>query len=330
LDEFLLSVTDIRLKMSVTDVFAVARPCRAFKEFTMHVFLTGANGWVGSVVARELLAAGHTVTGLVRSREKADALAAQGITAVLGSIDDLELIRREVAKTDGVIHTAFGLDMSKIAQLAAQDNAVIAAFGDVFAGSKRPIVVTSGIFLLPAGEVAREDTRQSVLPDFPRASEQSAFALAERGLHACAVRLPRSVHGQGEAHGFVPMLAAIARAKGVSAYVGTGENLWPSVHRRDAARVFRLALESAASAPVFHAIAEEGVPFRLIAEAIGRQAGVPARSLTTEEAVEHFGALAMWVAGNGPASSAKTRALLAWEPRETGLVADIDRPDYLG
>lgn len=296
----------------------------------MHVFLTGANGWVGSVITRDLLAAGHRVTGLVRSREKGDALAAEGMTPVVGSISDLDLIRKEVARTDGVIHTAFGLDMTKIAQLAREDNDVIATFGDVFAGSMRPIVVTSGIFLLPAGEVATEDTKQPVLPDFPRASEQSAFALAERGLHACVVRLPRSVHGKGEHHGFVPMLSAIARAKGMSAYVGDGDNLWPSVHRQDAASVFRLALESDGSERVFHAIAEEGVPFRLIAEAIGRQAGVPAKSLTVQEAEEHFGALAMWVAGNGPASSAKTRATLGWQPQERGLVDDIDRPDYLG
>lgn len=294
----------------------------------MHVFLTGANGWVGSAIARDLLASGHTVTGLVRSKTKADALAAAGITPLLGTLTDLDLIRQAVESADGVIHTAFGLDIQNIVQLAAEDAAAIDAFGDVYAGSARPIVVTSGIFLLPPGSTATEATRQDIVPSFPRASEQTAFALAERGLHASVVRLPRSVHGQGERHGFVPMLAAIARAKGCSAYVGDGENLWPSVHRHDAARVFRLAVELGARGQAFHAVAEEGVPFRQIAEAIARQTGLPAQSLTPAAAAEHFGSLAMWVAGNGPASSDQTRATLGWAPTEPGLVDDIGRTDY--
>jgi nucleoside-diphosphate-sugar epimerase len=308
--------------MSVTDIV------NSIKEFTMHVLLTGANGWVGSVIARDLRAAGHAVTGLVRSQEKAEALAAAGVTPLLGSLTDLDVLREAAAHADGVIHTAFGLDIENIARLAEEDRAAIDAFGDVFQGTHRPIIVTSGIFLLPDGEVATERTRQAIVPAFPRASEQTAFALAERGVHASVVRLPRSVHGQGERHGFVPMLTAIARAKGASAYVADGANLWPSVHRIDAARVFRLALERGARGQAFHAIAEEGIPFRLIAEAIGRQAGVPAVSLTPEEAAEHFGALAMWVAGNGPASNAETRALLDWRPCQRGLVEDIGRPDY--
>ena len=157
-----------------------------------------------------------------------------------------------------------------------------------------------------------------------------AFALAGRGLRSSVVRLPRSVHGVGERHGFVPMLTAVARDKGVSAYVGDGRNLWPAVHRLDAARVFRLALERGARGEAFHAVAEEGVPYRLIAEAIGRQVGVPAKSLTPEEAEIHFGGLAMWAAGHGPVSSERTRAVLGWEPREIGLVPDIDRPEYHG
>ena len=167
------------------------------------------------------------------------------------------------------------------------------------------------------------------MPGFPRASEQTAFALAERGLHASVVRLSRSTHGLGERHGFVPMLAAVAREKGVSAYVGDGQNLWLAVHRLDAARAFRLALERGGRNEAYHAVAE-GVPFRLIAEAIGRQVGVPAASLTPEEAEAHFGPLAMWVGGTGPAVSEWTRATLGWEPREVGLIADMDRPDYHG
>ena len=296
----------------------------------MRVFLTGANGWIGSVVARDLLAAGHSVTGLVRSKEKGDALAAAGVTPLVASLRDLDVIRRGVGDADGVIHTAFGLDLSKIDELAEEDRAAIETFGEVFAGSDRPIVVTGGVGVSPSSEPFREDDRPPVMPAFPRASEQTAFALAERGLRASVVRNPRSVHGQGESHGFVPMLAAVARERGVSAYVGEGQNLWPSVHRLDAARVYRLALERGAQGEAYHAIAEEGVAFKLIAEGIGRQIGVPSTSLTPEQAETHFGALAPWVAGNGPASSDKTRASLGWQPREAGLVADIERPDYSG
>ena len=293
----------------------------------MRVFLTGANGWVGSVVARDLLEAGHTVTGLVRSQEKGEALAAAGVTPLLGSVGDLDVLRQAAGEADGVIHTAFGLDFSKIVEMSDEDRAAIETFGAVFAGSDRPIVVASGLGLLPPGETFTEGARPPIIPNFPRATEQTAFALAARGVRASVVRLSRSTHGVGERHGFVPMLAAVAREKGVSAYVGDGQNRWPAVHRLDAARVFRLALERGARDEAYHAVAE-GVCFRLIAEAIGRQLGVPATSLTPEEAETHFGPLAMWVAGNGPASSEWTRAVLGWEPRERGLIADIDQPDY--
>ena len=296
----------------------------------MRVFLTGANGWVGSVVARDLLDAGHTVVGLVRSKTNGEALAAAGGTPLLGSLTDLDVLRQGAGDADGVIHTAFGLDFSKIVELCAEDRRAIETFGEVFAGSKRPILVTGGFGLAPSGETLTEPERPPVMPDFPRASEQTAFRLAERGLHASVVRLPRSVHGVGETHGFVPMLTAVARDKGVSAYVGDGQNLWPSVHRTDAARVFRLALERGACNEAFHAVAEDGVPYKLIAEAIGRQLGVPAKSLTPREAEGHFGALAKWVAGSGPASSDWTKAVLRWEPKAIGLVSDIDRPEYYG
>ncbi|GJG85767.1 3-beta hydroxysteroid dehydrogenase [Gemmatimonadetes bacterium T265] len=294
----------------------------------MRVFLTGANGWIGSAIARELLDAGHSVVGLVRSNDKTEALTAAGITPLVGSLTNLDVIREGASNADGIIHTAFGLDISKIEELAKEDREAIETFGEVFAGSDRPIVVTGGVGLAPAGERFTEDARPPIIPSFPRASEQTAFALAERGLRASVVRNPRSVHGQGENHGFVPMLAKVAREKGVSAYVGDGQNLWPSVHRLDSARVYRLALERGARNEAFHAIAEEGVPYRQIAEAIGRQVGVPATSLTPREAEAHFGGLAVWVGGNGPASSQKTRAALGWEPREVGLIADAERPDY--
>lgn len=209
----------------------------------MRVFLTGANGWIGSAIGRDLLAAGHSVAGLVRSKEKGEELAALGVTPVVGALTDLDVIRDAAKDADGIIHTAFGLDFSEIEELAKEDREAIETYGEVFAGSDRPIVVTSGVGLADAGQVFDEDARPPVIPDFPRASEQTAFAIAERGARACVVRNPRSVHGQSENHGFVPMLATVARQKGVSAWVGDGQNLWPSVHRLDSARLYRLALE---------------------------------------------------------------------------------------
>lgn len=294
----------------------------------MRVLLTGANGWMGAAVTRELIEAGHSVLGLVRSKDNADRVAAAGATPLLGTLADLDVLRQATQGVDGVIHTAFGLDLARIAELAQEDRRAIETFGEVFAGSARSIVVTSGVLLTPPGVTFMESARPPIDPAFPRASEQTAFTLAERGVHASVVRLPRSVHGIGERHGFIPMLAAIAREQGVSAYVGDGANLWPAAHRLDAARVFRLALEHAGRGVAFHAIAEEGVPYRLIAEALGRQLGVPVRSMTPEQAAAHFGGLAMFVGGNGPASSARTREVLGWWPVQPDLVADIDRPGY--
>lgn len=293
----------------------------------MRVFLTGASGWIGSVIARELMAAGHSVVGLVRSEEKGAALLSAGGAVLVGGLGDLDVLRQGAADADVIIHAAFGLDISRIGELAAEDSTAIETFGEVFAGSARPIVVTDG-FLHLTGEKALETDRPEIMPAFPRASQQTAFALAERGIHANVVRNPRSVHGKGETHGFVPMLASVAREKGVSAYLGDGANCWPAVHRLDAARVYRLALERGARGEAYHAVAEEGVPYRQIAEAIGRQHGLPTRSLTPDEAEAHFGPLATWVANNGPASNASTKEVLGWSPEQVGIVADIERPDY--
>ena len=295
----------------------------------MRVFVTGATGWIGSMIVRDLLDAGHSVTGLVRSEEKGRVLARAGASPLVGSLDELDTLRKGAEAADGVIHTAFGLDLSRIADLAEEDRRAIEAFGEVYSGSSRPIVTTDG-FQTADGALAHEDDRPEVVPAFPRASQQTAFALAGRGIHASVVRNPRSVHGRGETHGFVPWLAGIAREKGVSGYVGAGENLWPAVHREDAARVYRLALERGARGEAYHAVGEQGVPYRLIAEAIGRQVGVPARSMTQEEAADHFGSLAVWVANDGPASSEWTRATLGWSPTHPGLIEDIERPDYSG
>ena len=263
----------------------------------MHAFITGASGWIGSAIARELVATGHQVTGLVRSETNAARLTALGATPVLGSLDDLDLLRSEAAKADGVAHTAFGTDLSQIVGMSRQERQIIELFGDVYRV-------------------------------FPRAPEQSTAMLADQGVRATVVRMPRSVHGRGETHGWMPMLARMARDKGVSAYVEEGDNLWPSVHRLDAAHAFCLALLRGAEGGPFHAVADEGVPYRLIAEAIGRQMGVPPRSLTLEEADAHFGALAMFMSGNGPASSRITRQRLGWEPTQVDLLTDVDHPEY--
>ena len=295
----------------------------------MRVFVTGANGWVGSALVPELIAAGHQVAGLVRSEPKAAALRAVGGEPVLGSLEDLETLRRAAAEADGVIHLAFGLDFSKLDEMAREEQRVITAFGEVYAGSDRSVIMTSGFGLLPAGETFTEDMLSALnMPGFARDPEQAGRAIAEKGVRAAWVRLPRSVHGMGETHGFVPMLADLAREKGVSAYVGDGDNRWPSVHRLDAARVFRLALERGGHGGPWHAVADEGVPFRQIAGAIGEQLGVPTRSVSPKEAAGHFGPLAMWVAGNGPASSARTREHLGWAPTQPDLFSDISRPEY--
>ena len=295
----------------------------------MRIFVTGANGWVGSALIPELIAAGHQVAGLVRSEEKAGAVRAAGAEPILGSISDLETLRRAADKADGVAHLAFGIDFSRMAEMAREEQQAIDAFGEVYQGSERPVIITSGFGLLPAGETFTEDTVTALnVPGFARDPERSGRALAEKGVRAAWVRLPRSVHGLGERHGFVPMLAAVAREKGFSAYVGDGANLWPSVHRLDAARVFRLALEAGARGIAYHAVADEGVPFRLIAEATGGQLGLPVRSVSAEEAAGHFGPLAMWAAGNGPATSTRTRERLGWVPEQPGLIQDISQPAY--
>ena len=295
----------------------------------MRIFLTGANGWIGTVIAEDLIAAGHSVIGLVRSPDKA-ALLAEGVEPAIGDLGEVDVLRRAASDSEGVIHTAFGLDFSKLVEMADEERRALEAIGEVYAGSNRPIIVTGGVLLTSPGVIFTENERPPVDPNFPRASEQTAFALADRGIHASVVRNPRSVHGKGERHGFVPMLAAIARKKGFSAWVGDGDNLWPAVHRMDAARVYRLAVERGAAGEAYHAIAEEGVPFRSIAQAIGRQLGLPARSIASSEADAHFGGIAMFAAGNGPASSRWTRDILGWTPHEVGIIPDIERPGYAG
>ncbi|MDO7885923.1 SDR family oxidoreductase [Hymenobacter cheonanensis] len=289
----------------------------------MRVFVTGATGWVGSAIVQQLLGAGHQVLGLVRSDANAQALAAAGGTPLLGSLNDLDSLRRGASQADGIIHTAFGLDLTDIAKSSTEEQQAIEALGEVLAGSDRPLIVTSGLGFAPAGQVLPEAVSLPKMPGFPRDPEQALQAVIGRGVRATVVRLPRTVHGANEQHGFMPMLIRAAREKGVSAYVGDGQNLWPAVHRLDAARVFCLALEHGAQGGPFHAVAEEGIPFKAIAEAIGQLLNLPVVSQSPEEANAHFGPIAMFVAGNGPASSEQTRARLGWQPTQPGLLADL-------
>jgi nucleoside-diphosphate-sugar epimerase len=298
----------------------------------MRVFVTGATGFIGSAVVRELLDAGHRVTGLARSDSSAAALTAAGAEVRRGSLEDLDSLREGAAAADGVAHLAFIHDFSPtfdFAAACAADLRAIEAIGAVLEDSGKPFVMSSGTALLQPGRVnTEEDTAAPESFGAVRArNEDAAVSLADRGVRSSSARFAPSVHGRGD-HGFVAMLIGIAREKGFAAHVGDGANRWPAVHRTDAAHLVRLALESAPAGTRLHAVGDEGVPFRDIAAVIGRHLDVPVRGITAEEAPAHFGWLANVVGLDVPASNTLTRKWLGWEPTGPGLIEDLEEGHY--
>jgi nucleoside-diphosphate-sugar epimerase len=289
----------------------------------MRVFVTGATGWVGSVVVDELLGAGHEVLGLSRSEEKAAGLAAKGAEVLRATLDDLGPLADAAAAADAVIHLAFNHDFSKMAENSEQERRAIEAMGTALLGTDKPMLVTSGLAMLAPGRVATEaDQPPRPHPHFPRTNQVAAAALADKGVRVGVVRLATTVHGLGDP-GFLALLATLAREKGVSAYLDEGANRWPAVHVSDAGRLYRQVLEAGAPARAYHATAED-VPFHAIASAIGHALGLPVEPRPRE----HFGWFAGFAGADSPTSSARTRALTGWRPTGPTLLEDLAQPGY--
>ncbi|WP_426593191.1 SDR family oxidoreductase [Cellulomonas sp. McL0617] len=290
----------------------------------MRVFVTGASGWIGSAVTAELLAEGHEVVGLARSDASAAAIAEAGASTVRGGLDELDVLRTSADKSDAVIHLGFNHDFGDMAGAWRTERAAVQTFVDTLEGSERPLLLASGVAGLTPGRVATErDASTQVGPESMRGgAEHLALSYADRGVRSVGLRFAPTVHGQGD-HGFVAVLAGIARTTGVSGYVGDGANRWPAVHRLDAARLVRLALERAPAGSVVHAVGEEGVAARDIAEAIGQGLGVATAAIEEAQAAEHFGWIGRFFALDTPASSTITRELLGWAPTRPGLLDDL-------
>ncbi|MFJ9897420.1 SDR family oxidoreductase [Streptomyces sp. NPDC091280] len=290
----------------------------------MRVFVTGATGFVGGAVVRELLDSGHRVLGLARSDASADRLAATGAEVHRGSLDDLDALRAGASACDGVIHTGFVHDFSDYGACVALDLSAVETLIDTLAGSDRPLVITS---VMSHGRTEDEVPDPAARPDLVRLpAEVRTLKAADRGVRGSAIRLPQ-VHGEGD-HAFVPALIGIARAKGVSGYVGDGTNLWAAVHREDAAPLYRLALENAPAGTVLHAVADEGIPLREIAEVIGKRLDIPTTSVPPEQAGTHFGWLGHFVSSDLTGTSTLTRQRFGWTPTRIGLLADLDHDYY--
>jgi nucleoside-diphosphate-sugar epimerase len=293
----------------------------------MKIFVTGATGFIGSAIVRELIDAGHQVLGLSRSDAGGKSLIAAGAQVHRGDLKDLESLRSGAAMSDGVIHTGFIHDFSNFAENCEVDKRAIEALGAALEGSKRPLLVTSGLATVAEGRMpTEEDAPRPPSPAYPRASEATAETLLKRGVCVSVVRLPQ-VHNTIK-QGLITYAIAVAREKGVSAYVGDGLNRWAAVHVLDTARLYRLALEKQEAGARHHAIAEEGVPFREIAEAIGRGLKVPVVSKSPEEAAAHFGGIGMFVGRDLIGSSVQTQQRLGWRPTLPGLITDLDRAHY--
>jgi nucleoside-diphosphate-sugar epimerase len=291
----------------------------------MRIFVTGASGWIGSAVIPELTGAGHQVLGLARSDASAAAIAAMGAEVLRGDLDDTGVLRAGAVGSDGVIHLAFVVP--SVSEAATRtDAAAIETFAAALAGSGKPLVVSGGTQVRPGRPATERDELIAAGPIAARITNmQAALAAADRDVRSCLVMLPRSVHGAGERHGFVPQLINLARAKGVSGYLGDGASRWPAVHVRDAANLYRLAVEQALPGAVLNAVGDEGVPVRAIAEAIGRHLNLPARSLP---AAEYQGMFAHLLSTDMPASSTITQELLGWKPVGPGLIEDIEQGHY--
>jgi nucleoside-diphosphate-sugar epimerase len=300
----------------------------------MRVFVTGASGWIGSAVVRELQANGHQVVGLARSDAAAETVSAGGAEVLRGDVQDLDILRGGARDSDGVVHLAFRHDVAFGGDFEAavdSDLEAITAIGEVLAGSDRPLAIASGLAGVAPGTVATETDRPEPFPGPGGrvANERAALAFADRGVRSMSVRFAPTVHGDGD-NGFIRMIVDADRDHGVAAYVGSGSNHWPAVHRSDAARLVRLGIESAPPASVLHAAGEQGVRFREVAEAIGRGLGLPVSSISQEQAVEQFGFLARFIAMDVAASSEITRELLGWTPTGPSLVEDLDAGHYFG